>query len=317
VSAQSVNGRNLDDVEGCKGEQGSGRPLVVGARAALRCLTAGLVAVSLSACAASVRHVDDATPTSSPLNRSPTTTSVPATSTTARSTITTTIPTTSSPRPAPPPTHPPTTRPRVTRQPGAVATALARLGSLAVKGRAPKTGYERDRFGPSWTDDVDVADGHNGCDTRNDILRRDLTNIVLKPGTRDCVVLTGTLHDPYTNKVIAFQRGVRTSTAVQIDHVVALLDAWQKGAQQLSAEQRRDLANDPIELLAVDGPTNAAKGAGDAATWLPPNKAFRCRYVALQVAVKVRYHLWVTQAEHDAIARILAGCTDAQVRDGR
>jgi hypothetical protein len=70
-------------------------------------------------------------------------------------------------------------------------------------------------------------------------------------------------------------------------------------------------------LLAVDGPTNAAKGAGDAATWLPPNKAFRCRYVALQVAVKVRYHLWVTQAEHDAIARILAGCTDAQVRDGR
>ena len=164
---------------------------------------------------------------------------------------------------------------------------------------------------------MDVAGGHNGCDTRNDILRRDLTNIVRKAGTRGCVVLTGTLHDPYTNKVIAFRRGVRTSTAVQIDHVVALLDAWQKGAQQLSADQRRDLANDPIELLAVDGPTNEAKGAGDAATWLPPNKAFRCRYVALQVAVKVRYHLWVTQAEHDAIVRILSGCTDAEVRDGR
>lgn len=200
---------------------------------------------------------------------------------------------------------------------GVVADARAQLATLAVKGRAPKTGYERSQFGPAWSDDVDVADGHNGCDTRNDILRRDLTAIVAKPGTRDCVVLSGVLVDPYTGQTIDFRRGVRTSTAVQIDHVVPLLDAWQKGAQQLSPERRRDLANDPIELLAVDGPTNAAKGAGDAATWLPPNKRFRCRYVALQVAVKARYHLWVTQAEHDAINRILGGCTDEQVRTGR
>ncbi len=155
-------------------------------------------------------------------------------------------------------------------------------------------------FGPAW-EDVD----HNGCDTRNDILRRDLTS---KSMSGSCVVLTGTLHDPYTARVIAFRRGVGTSNAVQIDHVVALADAWQKGAQQMGAGTRLAFANDPLNLLAVDGPTNQRKGDGDAATWLPPNKAIRCQYVARQVAVKVRYHLWVTSAERDAIARILVTC---------
>ncbi|NLG55253.1 MAG: DUF1524 domain-containing protein [Rhodococcus sp.] len=190
----------------------------------------------------------------------------------------------------------------------AFAAALAQLATLEIKGRAPKTGYSRDLFGQRWSDAVDVEGGHNGCDTRNDILQRDLVGITFKPGTRNCVVASGTLHDPYTGQQIEFVRGNDTSTAVQIDHVVALSDAWQKGAQQLDAQTRANFANDPLNLRAVDGPTNARKGDSDAATWLPPNRAFRCTYVADQVAVKARYQLWVTQAEHDAIARVLGEC---------
>jgi hypothetical protein len=190
----------------------------------------------------------------------------------------------------------------------AARQALAVLAALPVKGRAPKTGYSRDQFGPAWTDDTVVAGGHNGCDTRNDILRRDLTGVVVKPNTRGCVVLRGRLADPYTGRVIEFARGERTSIAVQIDHVVALSDAWQTGAQQLSPDERVDLANDPRELLAVDGPTNEAKGDGDAATWLPPRRGFRCAYVARQVMVKRAYRLWVTPAERDAMRRVLQSC---------
>ncbi|MFC7657082.1 HNH endonuclease family protein [Pseudonocardia benzenivorans] len=121
-------------------------------------------------------------------------------------------------------------------------------------------------------------------------------------------MLTGSLHDPYTGKNISFVRGQGTSEAVQIDHVVALSDAWQKGAQQLDPATRTLLGNDPLNLLAVDGPTNQSKGDGDAATWLPPTKSYRCDYVARQVAVKQKYGLWVTAAERDAIAGVLAGC---------
>ncbi|MCU1520920.1 MAG: hypothetical protein JWM13_2769 [Arthrobacter sp.] len=185
--------------------------------------------------------------------------------------------------------------------PGETAAAVTALATIEVKGRAPKTGYSRDEFGPSWSDT-----DRNGCDQRNDILARDLTAETLEPN--NCVVLTGTLADKYTGKTISFVRGNKTSTLVQIDHIVPLSDAWQKGAQQISAEQRKQLANDPLNLMAADGPTNGSKGDKDAATWLPPNKAFRCEYVARQTAVKAKYKLWMTQAEHDAIAGILAGC---------
>jgi hypothetical protein len=186
---------------------------------------------------------------------------------------------------------------------GPPGSALSTLATLPVKGRAPKTGYARAQFGDAWTDT-----DRNGCDQRNDVLARDLTDRTTKPGTRDCVVLTGTLTDPYGGATIAFQRGPKTSEAVQIDHVVALSDAWQTGAQQIGVAQRIDFANDLLNLMAVDGKVNSSKSDGDAATWLPPQKAFRCTYVARQVAVKARYHLWVTPAEHDAIARILATC---------
>lgn len=219
--------------------------------------------------------------------------------------------------PAPPPPPPPTPPEEPLPPPapeGApavdplVGPARAALPLLEVKGRAPRTGYDRDLFGQRWSDDVSVELGRNGCDTRNDILRRDLQDVVTKPGTRDCVVLTGVLDGPYTGERIDFVRGQGTSNLVQIDHVVAMSDAWQKGAQQLSEERRRDFANDPLNLLAVAGHSNQHKGAGDAATWLPPRKEFRCGYVARQVLVKERYDLWVTPAERDAMDRILAGC---------
>lgn len=191
---------------------------------------------------------------------------------------------------------------------GATASALRALAALPVKGRAPMTGYDRDRFGPAWSDDNDEQWGHNGCDTRNDILRRDLTAVTLKPGTHGCVVLTGLLHDPYGGGLIHFVRGVGTSAAVEIDHVVALGDAWQTGAQGWSDRRRQDFANDPLELLAVDGPLNMSKGDGDAATWLPPNRPVRCAYVARQVAIKKAWGLWVTPAEKAVMSRVLRGC---------
>ncbi|PYE15599.1 uncharacterized protein DUF1524 [Williamsia limnetica] len=202
--------------------------------------------------------------------------------------------------PAPPLSSPTT--------PVSPSTAQAQLDTLDVKGRAPKTGYERSEFGQAWTDDVTVAQGRNGCDTRNDVLRRDLTAITVKPGSRECVVLSGILLDPYSGKTIDFMRGEKTSPAVQIDHVVAMSDAWQKGAAQWDRAKRTDFANDPANLQATDGPTNQKKGNGDAATWLPPNKAYRCTYVSRQIAVKAHYGLWVTAAEKDAMARTLATC---------
>jgi Protein of unknown function (DUF1524)/Excalibur calcium-binding domain len=198
-----------------------------------------------------------------------------------------------------------------TDAPALAGTARAELAQLPVKGRAPQTGYTREQFGDGWVDT-----DHNGCDTRNDVLARDMTGETFRPGTHDCIVVTGTLADPYSGKTIRFRRGPDTSEAVQIDHVVALSDAWQKGAQQWTADKRAAFANDPLNLLAVDGPLNQAKSDGDAATWLPPDRAYRCAYVARQVAVKGTYGLWVTQAEHDAIAGVLDGCPDQPLPAG-
>ncbi|MER7914361.1 MULTISPECIES: HNH endonuclease family protein [unclassified Streptomyces] len=178
-------------------------------------------------------------------------------------------------------------------------TALAAVDALTVKGRAPKTGYDRDAFGRGWID-VD----RNGCGTRDDILKRDLTGVRYTDGR--CKVASGTLtDDPYTGTTVPYVRG---RSKVDIDHVVALSDAWQKGAQQWNAETRRRFANDPLNLLAVDAATNRRKSDGDAATWLPPNSAYRCTYVARQVAVKKKYGVWVTEGERDAMKRVLREC---------
>ncbi|MDS1116261.1 HNH endonuclease family protein [Gordonia westfalica] len=198
---------------------------------------------------------------------------------------------------------PPPTPSSVT--PSAVG-ALADLDALPVKGRAPKTGYSRPRFGAAWDDAVDVQYGRNGCRTREDILRRDLVDITVHAD--GCRVLSGTLVDAYSGKTLPFTRGQDTSALVQIDHVVALSDAWQKGAAQWDAGRRLAFANDPRNLQAVSGTVNQSKGAGDAATWLPPNKAYRCTYVSRQIEVKKSYGLWVTAAEREAMSRVLSGC---------
>jgi hypothetical protein len=181
--------------------------------------------------------------------------------------------------------------------------AAAVLETLPVKGRAPKTGYSRDQFGQTWADV-----NRNGCDTRNDILKRDLISITYKPKTRDCVVLTGVLEDRYSGEIINFVRGNISSMDVQIDHVVALSNAWQTGAFKLTKIERTALANDPLNLFAVKGRLNSQKSDGDAATWLPPLKSYRCAYVAQQIAVKAKYSLWVTAPEKNAIVGILAKC---------
>jgi hypothetical protein len=177
--------------------------------------------------------------------------------------------------------------------------ALTVLNSLEVKGRAAKTGYARSQF-PHWSDP-----DRNGCDARNDTLKRDLTQISFKSGTRDCKVLTGQLLDPFSDKIISFSSA---KSMIDIDHVVALSNAWQTGAAYFDKTKRAAIANDPLNLIAVDAKLNRQKGDADAATWLPPNKAFRCEYVARQIAVKAKYLLWVTAAEKDAKIKILKKC---------
>jgi len=189
---------------------------------------------------------------------------------------------------------------------GTKATAV--LAKLAIKGRAPKTGYDRDLFSDGWGD---IGE----CDARNYILRRDLKSLTWRDSPR-CTVATGILNDPYTAKKIYFVRGVSTSSAVQIDHVVAVSDAWQKGAQQLSYSKRYAFYNDPLNLLAVDGPANMQKSDSDAASWLPPNRGYRCSYVSRQIAVKHKYKLWVTKAERDAMASVLKSCPNQLIPKG-
>ena len=182
-------------------------------------------------------------------------------------------------------------------------TASSALSTLAVKGRAPKTGYDRDALFGDWAD----PDG-NGCDARNDVLARDLTNKVFGTGSDRCLVLSGTLIDPYSGKKIDFMRGQGTSTLVPIDHVVAVSDAWQKGAFKWDATKRINFYNDPLNLMATQRSLNSQKKDGDAATWLPPLKSYRCAYVAQQIAVKAKYGIWVTKAEKEAMVRILTAC---------
>ncbi len=185
-------------------------------------------------------------------------------------------------------------------------TARTQLAALPVKRWDRSQDFQRSRFGQAWSDDVDVEFGHNGCNTRDDILRRDLTNVVVRPGT--CYVQSGTLHDPYTGTTIEFVRGPNTSDSVEIDHLVSLADAWYKGARLWDPQRRQDFANDPRDLLAVSPKANFDKAFRDAASWLPPNTAFRCDFVARQIDVKTIYGLWVSAKEKQAMGDVLAGC---------
>lgn len=183
----------------------------------------------------------------------------------------------------------------------APGTALAMLDELKVKGRAPKTGYDSDLF--KWRSDAD----HNGCDTRNDVLRRDLRDLTLKAGTKGCVVIAGDLTDQYKGETYAFDRSPNN---IDIDHIVARSNAWQTGAASFDADTLKEFGNDPLNLLAVSSSLNRQKGDGDAATWLPPAKSFRCEYVSRQIAIKHKYELWVVNAEKSAMQRVLDACAD-------
>lgn len=172
------------------------------------------------------------------------------------------------------------------------------LEKLEVKGRAPKTGYTREEFYNGWPT-VD------GCSLRQRIIKREFGDTAILDG---CTVVAGEYDEPYTGEHKVFKEKSEIASGIQIDHVVALSDAWQKGAQYLSKDVRYNIATDPLNLLAVDGKANQKKSDGDAATWLPANKKFRCQYVARQVSVKYKYSLWVTEAEKSAIMSILANC---------
>lgn len=191
--------------------------------------------------------------------------------------------------------------PSTSARPPGRGTALAALGLLAVKGRAPMTGYDRDRFGPAWLD----AD-RNGCDTRNDILGQHLTDVTLE--SNGCVVASGAYVDPYTGSRIDYRQG--HGALIDVDHVVSMGNGWVTGAFAWHIKERAAFANDPLNLLPADAGANRQKGDGDAATWLPANKSFRCSYVARQVAVKSKYDLWVTAPEKAAIERVLSSCPD-------
>lgn len=205
-----------------------------------------------------------------------------------------------------PPPAPSAGAPLSSAGPSGYEPARALLAGLPVKGWDRHTDYARHRFGEVWSDDVSVEFGRNGCNTRDDILRRDLADLVVRPGT--CYAQSGVLHDPYTGAAIAFVRGPKTSGAVQIDHLVSLSDAWYKGAREWDPQRRKEFANDPGNLLAVGEKPNFDKAFRDAAGWLPPNPAFRCEFVARQVIVKDAYRLWVSAKEKDAMARVLDAC---------
>ena len=204
---------------------------------------------------------------------------------------------------------------RFTGGTAASGPAVDVLNTLTVDDAQSADGYDRDSFGYRETDD----DG-NGCDIREDILARDMTEVTYRglTGQSACQVKSGTLQDPYTGKTIHFTRGVQTSTAVQIDHVVALENAWQSGAKSWDTAKRYRFGNDPYNLLAVDGPANQEKSSSSAAYWLPTNGDYRCEYVARQIGVKSKYGLSVTSQEKDAMLSVLHSCPAQSVpEDGQ
>ncbi len=192
-----------------------------------------------------------------------------------------------------------------TVQPG--TDVLAGIQVVAV--RIHRYDYRRAAFGDAWTDDNDAPLGHNGCDTRDDILNRDLTDKTFVAITR-CpdAVATGTLHDPYTNATIAFQRGAKVGESVQIDHLIPLALAWDLGAYDWPLPERVRFANDPANLLAVGGQANDDKGDSQPALWMPPNAAFHCQYAMQFIAVLRGYQLPVDAPSVPVLQQAAATC---------
>jgi hypothetical protein len=185
------------------------------------------------------------------------------------------------------------------------AAARRLIGRVSVKGRGPKTGYSRERFGYAWMDTApNVPDAHNGCDTRNDVLKRDGQDVKYRAGS-DCVLSSMTLADPYTGRTIDWTK--THATTIQIDHVMPLSYDWQMGAAHWTKDKREDIANDPLNLMPVDGPSNSSKGDSGPASWLPPNKAIRCSYAVRFAQVSLKYDLPVTAPDKSTMLSLCAG----------
>ena len=195
--------------------------------------------------------------------------------------------------------------PRPTVAPGTDVLA----GIAVIDHRVRDHNYLRAAFGDAWTDENSAPGGHNGCDTRNDILGRDLQDKT-EVFTKRCpnAVKTGVLHDPYTNETIAFTRGNQVGAVVQIDHIVPLALAWDLGASNWSEDQRVRFANDPANLLAVSGKANQDKGDKQPADWMPPNHAFWCQYAMQYIAVLRGYQLPVDAPSVPVLREAAATC---------
>lgn len=195
---------------------------------------------------------------------------------------------------------------------------LDALETVGVANRADVAGYDRDcgsghtcSFGPAWTDDTTAPGGHNGCDQRNDVLRASLEEITVKPGTHGCVVMTGTLEEPYTGQLVQFSKA--KASLVQIDHIYPLARAWDMGATAWSLEQRTRFATDPINLIAVDGSSNASKGDQGPGEWMPINRSYRCAYVGRYLEVAIAYHLPITPEDETAIRAVAQTCPESRL----
>jgi hypothetical protein len=197
------------------------------------------------------------------------------------------------------------------KPPAGAAGALRQLNELHVVASRPhRPGYQRGcgsgqacSFGPAWTDNTSAPGGHNGCDTRNDILRTQLTALTYRTGSR-CVVVAGVLHDPYTGRTIHFAKS--HASAVQIDHLVPLALAWDLGANKWPQAWRTAFANDErLVVLAVSGTVNDAKGDSGPGEWMPPNRAYRANYAARFIAALAHYRLAVTAADKTALTHAL------------
>lgn len=190
----------------------------------------------------------------------------------------------------------------------AASTLRALVTVPVVDGRHRRDDYERTAFGSPWTDATAVADSDNGCDTRNDILTRDLSDTRSGP-VASCphAVLAGELRSPYTGAVVIFRRD-RRATAIQIDHIVPLAFAWDMGAFAWPPARRADLANDPANLVAVDGDSNQDKSDSEPGRWMPPNTGFHCQYAIQFVDVLTAYGLQVDRSSRDVLTRALQQC---------
>ncbi|MFJ8232792.1 HNH endonuclease family protein [Streptomyces sp. NPDC094448] len=181
-----------------------------------------------------------------------------------------------------------------------ILTAVAGL-SVADESRA---GYNRDLF-KHWNAGLNPSDG---CNTRNEVL---IAEAVTAPTVGARCALTGGQWWSYYDDTY-----VTPASALDIDHMVPLAEAWDSGATAWTAARREAYANDQGQsssLVAVTAKSNRAKGDQDPAQWLPPAADALCHYTSDWLATKLRWRLSIDGAEQKALYRLAAGCQGDQV----